>query len=85
MKVIEIPFNLQFSHQKQEINLFGITFNLGLEFLEHQSFWILHIYDQEEKPLALGIKLISNWPLFKHKGITFIMLGNFVLMAYETV
>jgi hypothetical protein len=85
MTALEIPLRLQFSNYKQEIELFGITFNLELEFLEHQNFWILHIYDQEEKPLALGVKLISNWPLFKYKGITFVLLGDSSLTAYKAI
>jgi hypothetical protein len=85
MEVLEIPINFNYSHQRQEINLFGITFNLEFEFLEHQNSWILHIYDQEERPLALGVKLISNWPLFKHKNITFVMHGNSLMAVYESI
>ena len=85
MTILEIPLNVNHPHHKQEIELFGHTFNLEFEFFDNENFWVMHIYDEQKKALALGIKLIPNWPLFKYKNITFVMLGDSHLVAYESL
>ena len=84
MQVLEIPVNTDLPHSKAEFELFGQSFIFQFEFLEKENYRVLHIYDSEEKPLALGIRLITKWALFRHKNIELIMLND-SLLAYEII
>jgi hypothetical protein len=83
--MLEIPLSFNYPYFSQETELFGLSFNLEFEWIELEKFWVMHIYDHQEEPLALGIRLHPNWPLFSHKGITFMMLDDKRLVAYESI
>lgn len=53
-------------HFSQEHIVFGCIFNLEFEWIERENFWLLHVSDGEGHPLALGLKLQPDWPLYVH-------------------
>ena len=68
MSWLEIPLSSDAPHFSQENQLFGRSYNFEFEWIERESFWAWHIYDANEQPIALGIKLIAEWPLFVHRA-----------------
>ncbi len=68
MSWLEIPLSSDGPHFVQENHLFGCSYNLEFEWIERESFWVLHIHDANEQPIVLGIKLIPEWPLFVHSS-----------------
>ena len=32
--------------------------------IEKEEYWVLHLYDAAEKPIALGLKIILDGPIF---------------------
>lgn len=80
-----MPLNFNDPHFSLETIVFCQTFNLELEWIEFEKYWVMHVYDAQEQPLALGIKLIQRWPLFSHQNIIFMMLDEQRLVAYEAV
>lgn len=80
MNIVEIPIASSASHFVQENSVFGNTFFLEFEWIEKVGFWILHMADGHEKPLAAGIRLNSDWPLYTHyeasTPITFALLSQ---------
>lgn len=83
--MLEILLNFNNPYFSLETTLFGQSFKLEFEKIEREKYWVMHVYDAQEQPLALGIKLIQRWPLFNFKNISFMMLEDSRLVAYEAV
>lgn len=66
MEAVEIPISSEGPYFSQENHVFGLTYNLEFEWIERGQFWVMHIYDEAEQPIALGLRLMVNWPLFIH-------------------
>jgi len=66
MSTIEIPIASAESGFEQENEAFGQNFIFEFEWIELEAFWMLHIFDDHQTPLALGIKLQPDWPLYVH-------------------
>ena len=63
---LEIPLSSDAPHFSQENQLFGRSYNFEFEWIEREGFWVWHIYDASEQPIALGVRLIAEWPLLVH-------------------
>ena len=66
MTVIEIPITSAEPRFEQENEAFAQGFILDFEWIESESFWMLHIFDEDRSPLSLGVKVQSDWPLYVH-------------------
>lgn len=66
MSVVEIPIASAASHFVQENEVFGKAFHFEFEWIENQGFWMLHVADGSDRPLAIGTKLQSDWALYTH-------------------
>ncbi len=66
MNIVEIPIASAASHFVQENEVFGKAFHFEFEWIESQGFWMLHVADESDRPLVIGTKLQSNWPLYTH-------------------
>jgi hypothetical protein len=64
--VLKVPIASVESHFTQENDIFGHSFILELEWIEGESFWLLHIFDNHQEPLALGLKVQADGPLYVH-------------------
>ena len=64
MSNIEIPIALSESHFEQENEVFGQNFTYEFEWIELEAFWMLHIFDDHQTPLAVGVKLQPDCPLY---------------------
>ncbi len=99
MKVVEIPISCNAPHFSQEHVIFERSYNIEFEWIERERFWAIHLFDHKEEPMALGLRVIPNWPLFTRDGSTvFYLLGKtsclelhrdnlgtyFVLVAYAS-
>jgi hypothetical protein len=65
MATLHIPTSAD-PYYRQKTKLEGRDFILAFSYNERIERWYLSIYDEEETPLRLGIKLITNWPLLRH-------------------
>lgn len=68
-----------------ELDVFGQSFTFEFEFIELENFFVVHIFDIEQQPLALGIRAHINWPFFKFKNICFTFITKNKLVAYEII
>jgi hypothetical protein len=66
MTMIEIPIASAESRFEQENNAFSQSFTFEFEWIEREGFWMLHIFDANRTPLALGVKVQPDWPLYAH-------------------
>ncbi len=67
MDAVEIPISSDAPYFSQENQLFSHTYTLEFECIERGQFWVIHLDDEVEQPIALGIKLMVDWPLFVHR------------------
>ena len=45
----------------------GVEYRLLFDYVGREDRWYLSIADQDEVPLARGIKLVVNWPLLRRR------------------
>lgn len=62
--MFEIPISSDAAYFSQEHLLFGQGYLLEFEWVEREQFWNLHLYDAQETPIALGLKLSAGWPVY---------------------
>lgn len=80
MVVTEIPISSAAHHFEQENEIFGQSFIFEFEWVDRESTWLIHIFDDSHNPIVLGIKLQPQWPLYTHH----IGLNPIVLMLIPT-
>jgi|SRR5580658_2863712 hypothetical protein len=62
--MLEIPISSDSSHFSQEHILFGQSYLLEFEWIEREKFWNFHLFNGQERPIALGLKLTPGWPIY---------------------
>lgn len=80
MRIVEIPIASSAPHFVQDNEVFDTTFHFEFEWIERQGLWMLHVADGSDQPLANGITLQSDWPIYTHheadKAFTFMLLAH---------
>lgn len=62
----QIPIIDGAAHQRQRIALDGQLYTLGLAWNQWASYWSLSLWDSEESPILLGLRVAVNWPLLRY-------------------
>jgi hypothetical protein len=99
--MIEIAFSSDAPHFSQEHVIFGKHFSIEFQWIERESYWVMHLYDGAENPIALGLRITLRWPIYVDKSlnIAFILFArspnaelslsslskNFSLVVHELV
>ena len=97
--MLEIPLTSDAPHFSQEHQILGRSYVIEFEWVERECYWVLHLYDAAEKPLALGLRISLGWPIFVDRATKLVLLlmaqkthaslnlktfhKDFVLVAYE--
>lgn len=81
MIVSEMPIASNAAHFVQENEIAKKSFFFEFEWIEEAKLWLLHISDAQEKPLASGITLRPDWPLFRYYGASSLLI--FMLMPLK--
>jgi hypothetical protein len=99
MKIVHLPMASNEPHFVQEHEVFGKTYRLEFEWIERESFWMLHVSDNDGSAVSLGNKLQTDWPISINQNSMLMLLAtstgkvlgrqnmnrNFVLVAYEAL
>lgn len=64
MAILKIPIASSAAHFSQENEVFGHSITLEFEWIERESYWVFHIFEDNLTALALGIKVQPDWPLY---------------------
>lgn len=99
--MLEIAISSNAPYFSQEHHLFGRSYVFAFEWIERESYWVMHVYDGVEQPIALGLRISTGWPIFleEHTGMVIFLLAkipnaelnlttfhrDFVLVAHELV
>ena len=97
--MLEVPMSSNASHFSQECQLFDRHYTLEFYWLEKEAYWVLHVYDAREHPIALGLKLLVDWPIRVEDNLSFLLLkkkpnalltidslsSDFMLVAYNAL
>jgi hypothetical protein len=62
---VEIPVAVDTPLYTQRITLDGIEYIFKLDWFEREGRWYLSLYTVDNQPLALGIKIVANWPILR--------------------
>lgn len=65
MGALTIPTTPGVPFYTQKTRLDGVDYILGFRYSQREDRWYFSIYDSEEKPILLGLKLVTNWPLLQ--------------------
>lgn len=61
-----VPNAAEVAYSRQKTRLDGRDYVLTFSYNEREDRWYLSLYDDEDKPILLGLKLVSNFPLLRH-------------------
>ena len=59
-----IPFK-EASQWQEQIELEGVQYIFNFTWNALNEFWTMDIYNRDEEPLILGIKIVPNYPLLQ--------------------
>lgn len=65
MAVLIIPVRKAQSHQRFQVELDRVTFNLTLHWNQREGYWYLTVADSAGAAIASGLKIVANWPLLR--------------------
>jgi hypothetical protein len=101
LAMVEIPITSLAPHFSQEHVIFGCHYMLEFEWIEREHYWVLHLYDASGGPIALGLKIKLDGPIFEDRATKLVLLLlpkhpqaqlnlgsfhiDFILVAYEAV
>lgn len=66
MATLLVPVTTAAAYGQQKTRLDGRDYILRLAYNERLDRWFLSIFDDQEEPLVMGIRLVANWPLLRH-------------------
>jgi hypothetical protein len=72
--MVEIPLTSSAPHFSQEHQLFGRLYTLEFEWIEREHYWVLHLYDASGSPIALGLKIKLDGPIFEDRATKLVLL-----------
>jgi hypothetical protein len=61
-----IPVIAGRAYTRQRMNLDGRVYSLELAWNQYESSWHLSLFDAEDEPLVLGLRIVANWPLLRY-------------------
>jgi hypothetical protein len=64
--IVSIPTSEGAAYYSQRVRLDGRDYNLRFAWNEREGRWYLSIFTDEDVPLILGIKIVTNWPLLRY-------------------
>lgn len=62
---LQIPVLEDSAYQTQRIALDGRLYTLGLAWNQWASFWSISLWDSEDSPIVLGLRVVANWPMLR--------------------
>jgi hypothetical protein len=61
--MLEIAFTSDAPHFSQEHEIFGRHYTIECEWIEREGYWVLHLFGDQEEPIALGLRMTTSWPI----------------------
>lgn len=99
--MFEIAISSDAPYFSQEHILFGRSYIFEFEWIERETYWVIHLYDGFERPIVLGLRVSTEWPISieEKTGMVLFLLAkipnvelnlktlhrDFVLVAHELV
>lgn len=62
--MLELSISSDAAHFSQEHILFGRSYLIEFEWIEREHCWLMHLYNGLEQPIALGLRVSTEWPIF---------------------
>lgn len=56
-------------YQSLEVALADEAYTLKLRWNDGHAFWVIDLYDRDESPILLGVKMVKGFPLVRRYGI----------------
>ncbi len=63
---LQIPVLEGAAFQRQRMALDGAVYTIGLAWNQWASYWSFSLWDSEDSPIVLGIRIAVNWPLIRY-------------------
>lgn len=72
--IIEVP---DMNDSMSRIVLNGVPYQIRFSYNDTKDYWKFSLYDTQRNPIALGIKIVPNFPLNIFCGVTQLPFGVF--------
>lgn len=56
------------AYSTQRLALDGRVYTIWLAWNQFASSWYLSLFDAEEEQIAVGLRIVSNWPMLRYYG-----------------
>ena len=63
--IVQIPTSQTLASYVQKTSLDGQTYTLEFRWNAREEFWYMNLLTADEDPIAMGIKLVSDWSLLR--------------------
>lgn len=65
-RTVTIPVAVGIPHYTMRCRLDGKDYNFEMKWNERAERWHMSIFADDETPLVLGIKVVTNWPMLRY-------------------
>ena len=72
--IIEVP---DLNDSMSRIVLNGMAYQIRFSYNDTEDYWKFGLYDSQNNPIAIGIKIVPNFPLNIFHGVTELPSGVF--------
>ena len=74
----ELPISSDAPHFSQEHLISGRHYVIEFEWIEREQYWVMHLFSDREEAMALGLKVMLNWPIFvdQNAGLAFLLVAK---------
>lgn len=63
MPFLQIPIRSDIPAYDLQVELDGVLYTLGFTYNARANYWVMDIYDANELPILVGIRIITGWLL----------------------
>jgi hypothetical protein len=74
MVMMEISFSSDAPHFSQDNLIFNRHYIFEFEWIEHERYWVMHLFDTALEPIVLGVKVSTNWPIFYDQAANIVFI-----------
>jgi hypothetical protein len=85
MAVFEIPTRFDIYEYNFQVDLDGTKYELQMRYNQREDSWWLDLYDTDRNPIRTGVKIVSDWILFRTSGYRDIPPGAIIAVDTKQV
>lgn len=79
MAIFQLPIRNDLPAYDFQVELDGVLFTLGFSFNARANYWVMDIFDSNDNPILVGIRVITGWLLSDRFVMEGLPAGDFFI------